>query len=183
MKKGLLLGVAILTSLLLLTGCKKDTNKLPIVEDEYTFNIVDKMKEYVVTFKQTDKQSYEPYSVDNYNYKFQMVTIKNEKFNILADLTIDTMTKDDYDNLKDYRKNLNGYNEYAWNSLLGYSYDGDSEDISFVILLDNSEEEKHIVLLGRLMPYEEEVETNVSEVFKGEDFQSLLNTVTFYKGK
>ena len=176
MKKKIVLSLLIVLSLIMITGCNKDkknttkkkvsTDKEIVLKDEgfgTTTMIYSKDKDYKIE--------------EEHSGKYTELTITSEKENFKMQLYHFDTSSASFGIGKANRSGSEGFMEYTWNNYKGYTYNGDKNSISFNILLkDDSGSSK--ALFGS-MEYVDVNTANVTETFRGENIQKLLNSITF----
>jgi len=175
MNKKILLGVLVIISLFLVTGCDNTTSS---TYDQNAFVLHYGDTSYAATLKKEDNQNFILYSKDKTTYMYEKLTISNKNLNILFDLRFTDVTKEEYDLLNESRKTAAEYKEYTWNGYKGYSYDGNNYNISYVILVDDANEQRYKIVQGSLSYYNKE-NSNVTDAFKSDEFQKFINTIEY----
>lgn len=177
MKKKIVLSLMLIVSLFMITGCgsKKTEKKKETKKDDSIKEIVLKDEGFgTTTFKYDKDKDYEVEIKEGGKYK--TLVISSEKENFEVEIYHTDTSDDGYNSLKESRSNTDEFKEYTWNKYNGYSYDGSKTGISFNILLKDGAEAK--VLFGEF-DYKDYKTADVSETFKGESVQKLLNSITF----
>ena len=176
MKKKIFIIVLLIGLLITITGCNKDkkstakkkvsTDKEIVLKDEgfgTTTMTYSKDKDYVIK--------------EEHSGKYTELTITSEKENFKMQLYHFDTSSASFGIGKANRSGSEGFMEYTWNNYKGYTYNGDKNSISFNILLkDDSKSSK--ALFGS-MEYVDVNTANVTETFRGENIQKLLNSITF----
>lgn len=177
MKKKALLMLLLLVAVFTLSGCKKDekneeketkeNNKIEIVISDEGFGKTtlsyDKDKDYEVKQEKTGK--------------YTTTTIVSKKENFKLELYHFDTVEDSWNLQKDSRSKKDGYKEYNWNKLEGYSFEGDKYSVKLNVKLATSDY-KIKALFGE-MSYESYAEADVLNTFNSSSVQDLLNSITF----
>ncbi|MCR4581177.1 MAG: YgdI/YgdR family lipoprotein [Bacilli bacterium] len=171
MKKKIFVCLFALMMVFTLTACgsknqtKDDRKEITIKDEGYG----------TTTLKYSKDKDYEVKEETGGKYKTIKVTSKKENFDL--ELYHTDTAIESYRAGKENRKSTKEFKEYTWNNYQGYSYDGSKYMINFNILLKDAEGNSK-VLFGS-MSYVDYKEANVTELFKSEDFQNLLNSISF----
>lgn len=176
MKKKIVLSLMLIASLFMITGCesKKNEEKKKVKEENTMKEIVLTDDNYgITTFKYDKEKDYE--IKENAGGKYKELIITSEKENFELQIYHTDQSEDSYKIAKENRSNSDEFKEYTWNKYKGYSYNGSKTGISFNILLEDGK-----VLFGEFS-YVDYKTADLTETFKGEAIQNLLNSITFKK--
>ncbi|MBP3840712.1 MAG: hypothetical protein IK997_01150 [Bacilli bacterium] len=177
MKKKLFIGALLIVLFVTITGCGKDknTNKTKTIREEDKKIVLKDDSFGTTTMTYAKDKDYE--IKEEHTGKYTQLTITSQKENFELQLYHFDTTSANFGTGKANRSNSNGFMEYTWNSLKGYTYNGDKFSISFNVLLkDNSNSSK--ALFGQ-MSYIDNNTANIEETFRSEGFQKILNSITF----
>ena len=175
MKKKLFIGVLLLGLIITITGCSKDKVVKKIKKEDPDKKIVLKDESFGTTTMTYSKDKDYVIKEDN-SGKYTELTITSETEGFELQIYHIDITSAGFGTSKANRSGSTGFMEYTWNSLKGYTYNADKNMISFNILLkDNSNSSK--ALFGQMSSTN--TNTNVEEIFRSEEFQKILNSITF----
>ena len=159
----------LIVSLFTLTGCEK--NEEIVLKDQETG--------YTTTFKYPESQTFKVTEEDQDSGKFAEMTSENEANNIELEIYYFEESKHIYDDMKDSRKEDEGYKEYKWNNYEGYIYSVDEYSLYFNILLqDETEDSDAIGLFGSVDAIDYN-EANTPKAFDSEEFQNFMKSIEF----
>ena len=111
------------------------------------------------------------------------VRIENEAKNYVADLTLESESKDAYAQFQESAKTENGiYKETAFGKYTGYYSDDDG--IYGYILLDDSDETFNIFMRFYVYPFDESAANdNYLSIYESPQVQNILNNIEFKSSK
>ena len=99
----------------------------------------------------------------------------SEKENFVLYINHINTTNDSYETSKKNRTKSSSYKEYKWNNFKGYSFNGSKDNINFIIML-KEDNEYAIGLFGTLKTSND---VDATELFKSDEFQKMMNSITF----
>ena len=167
--------ILIIIMCIFLSGCgdeKKETDSRPSIILE------DKTAGLTTTWKYEENEKYS-YHDSDYQGKYKEIIVRNENLNMRITLYYFETTNEIFTSSKENRRNRPGFKEYNWNGYDGYAYNGDSEKISFQILLNTNEELNRTMAIAGEVNYLEQQNANVTETFNEEAFQKFMNTIEY----
>ena len=174
MKKKIVLCLMLLVSVFMITGCgsKKESNKEKTKKEDTRKEIVLKDEGYgTTTFKYAKDKEYE--IKEETGGKYKELIISSEKENFELQIYHTDQVEASYEIAKNNRSVREGFKEYTWNKLDGYSYNASKTSISFNILLEDGK-----VLFGVFDAINSD-DADMPEAFSGDSIQDLLNSITF----
>ena len=155
--------------ILILTSCdlfkkedNKDYNEIILKDDKFGITTFRYDKEKVFNIEENKK--IKPVELN--------ITSEDDDFNL--DIYHINTSIEGYETSKKNRKKSNSYKEYTWNNYRGYTYNGSKDNINFIILL-KEDEENSIGLFGTLRCSNQ----NTIKYFEDEQFQKILNTISY----
>lgn len=182
MKKSIiiaLISVLLVSALLILTGCTKNDsdskNSLDLKLDFKHMNskVYNTHINLAADDKVTELDEEEPNSA----------RIENEKNNYVVDITLDTESKEAYDEFQTSAKESDGYKEVSFGKYSGY-YAEDNGDIFGYILLDESDETFNVFVNFVVYAYDDSVEDfDIQTIYNSSNIQNILNKIEFKTSK
>lgn len=171
--KKILISLLLVVTLFNLTGCgKKEKNN----EDVKTNDIVISDEGFGTTTLSYSKDL--DYTVnEEKGGKYKEFTIRSEKENFELQLYHTDIYNTGYNANKETRSKVNGYKEYKWGNLEGYSYGASKDSIKFNILLKDNDG-RYKLLFGSMESIDYN-NANIPETFESENIQKLLNSIKF----
>ncbi len=169
--KKVLVSLLLVVTLFSLTGCGKDEPKKENVK-----NIVISDEGFgTTTLSYSNDLDYEV--KEETGGKYKEYTIKSVKENFELQLYHTDIYENGYNANKDIRSKVQGYKEYKWGNLEGYSYGASKDSIKFNIVL-KVEEGKYKLLFGSMESIDYN-NANIPETFESDNVQKLLNSIKF----
>ena len=177
MKKKALLILLLITAVFTLSACKKDEGETKKEEQQETKKeIVIKDEDFgTTTLSYDENKDYEVTQEKTGRYNTTTIVSKKENFELELYHTDSVVVS--WNELKEDRSSKNGYKEYSWNKLEGYSYDGSKYSIRFNVKLATSD--NNVKVLFGEMRYESYEDADVLNTFNSSSVQDLLNSITF----
>ncbi len=164
--KKIVLSLLIIVCLLMITGCKKSSEKIiRILSDE---------KSYVTTFKGSDNT----FIQENPKYN----QIHSEVLSLFISFDYIESTKEAYDyakthNFLGYEYSKGSVKDYTWNNYSGYTYNVNDNEVYFRILLVDDKDNS--IVLSAYVGNKHTKDISVAKAFESKEVQDFLNTIEF----
>lgn len=169
-----LLIIALVGGLFILTGCTK-SGGLDLTNDFKHMN----GNVYSVHLNLNKNDEITEFDKEEPNY----ARIENKENNYVADITLDTESKEAYDGYQTSAKDCEGYKEVDFGKYKGF-YAKDNDDIFGYILLDESDETFNVFVNFVVYAFDENAEGTDSEtLYNSSNIQNILNSINFKVSK
>lgn len=171
MKKKIFGALIISVLALGLTGCgsKKTEYK--------TLKLKDEEKGYTTTMKYLKADGYEVEKSKEDN----SVILLNDAENFKITMNYEETTNEEYEAKQGRKLDRANYKEYEFGKYKGYAYssDGSSNLKINVLLQEEKEDSKAVVLYMYIERIDSKKDTSVYSIFNGDDVQEILDTIKF----
>lgn len=169
-KIGMIIAAAIIVLAIIVIVC--------VMTKKDVLEIYDAETGYKTTFKYPARKEYKVEKVDKKTGVFQKVIFTNEAKNVKFELYYYETSNSLYEINKTLRANNDNYKEYTFNKYAADSFTSGNV-LQSDILLNKDENERNLVLYIYMQKINDEIETDMNEVFNSKEVQKILNTIKF----
>lgn len=185
MKKSIIITLILMlvTGLVFLTGCEKETETETETEISKSFTLKNETDEF--SYQATVKLSEDDVTSEIDEGKTESVRIENTKENYILDLYIDGLYESAYNEDKEWSKEIQtNFAETKFGKYDGYTYEDSDGDIAGCILLDSADQYRNIKVEFNLYLKDKNLEgSDLQAIYNSTSIQNILNNIEYKSSK